>query len=235
MIVMTRSRRLPVSAQSAGQRPAPPAALAALVASAGLLQVAPRAWPLWALALVALLPWLPLVGLGAAWARGRHPWLAVFYLLVVAQGGHVLEHAAQMVQLHLLGLSGPAARGVFGALDLEWVHFAWNTWVLLAVLLLLRPFPANGWLRLAALLAGWHELEHGYILAVYLATGAVGTPGVLGQGGVVAGGLPLARPDLHFLYNLVETAPLALAFLHQARLPRLRVGERAVGHAAATG
>jgi hypothetical protein len=150
----------------------------------------------------------------------------LFYLLVVTQGGHVLEHLAQMVQLHLLGLSGSSARGVFGALDLEWVHFAWNTWVLLAIVLLLRSFPANGWLRLTALLAAWHELEHGYILAVYMATGAVGTPGLLGQGGVLAGGLPVARPDLHFLYNLVETVPLVMAFLHQARLVSPRVGER---------
>ena len=31
--------------------------------------------------------------------------------------------------------------------------------------------------------------------------------------GLIGGGLPLTRPDLHFLYNLVETAPLVVAFL----------------------
>jgi hypothetical protein len=231
---MSRSQRLPSVSGHTAIRPSPPAWLAALTASIGSVLIAPRSWPLWALALAALLPWLPLVALGAAWARERHPWLALFYVLVVTQGGHVLEHLAQMVQLHLLYLSGPSARGVFGALDLEWVHFAWNTWVLIAIVLLMRSFPANGWLRLTALLAGWHELEHGYILAVYVATGAVGTPGLLGQGGVVAGGLPVARPDLHFLYNLLETVPLVLAFLHQARLVSPRGREQVAICAIAT-
>jgi hypothetical protein len=98
------------------------------------------------------------------------------------------------------------------------VHFVWNTWVLIAVLVLLRPYSSNGWLRLALLLAGWHELEHAYILSVYLQTGISGTPGLLSSGGLIGGGLPLSRPDLHFLYNLVETVPLLLGFVLQVQV-----------------
>jgi hypothetical protein len=42
-------------------------------------------------------------------------------------------------------------------------------------------------------------------------------PGLLAQGGAIAGGLPISRPDLHFLYNLVETVPLILGFLWQVQ------------------
>jgi hypothetical protein len=181
-----------------------------------------QGWPIWAAGLAAAVPWLPLVLFGVGWSYRRYQWLALFYVLVVTQIGHFLEHVAQMVQIHLLGLSGPSARGVFGALDIELVHFAWNSWVILAVLVLLLRFGGNRWLWLTALLAGWHELEHAYIVSVYLATGLAGTPGLLAHGGAVGGGLPLSRPDLHFVYNLVETCPLVAAFVHELRaLPRV--------------
>jgi hypothetical protein len=144
------------------------------------------------------------------------PALALYAVLVVSQTGHVLEHVAQMVQIHGLHLTGKQARGVVGTLDVEWVHFAWNAWILVAVVLLLRHFPGNRWLWLTLVIAGWHMVEHGYVLTVYLSTGVAGTPGLLGAGGAIAGGGPLLRPDLHFLYNVVETLPLMAGFLCEA-------------------
>lgn len=191
--------------------------LSSLVASTGVLLASPTTWPLWAKALLGLVPWIPPLVLGAMWNYRRYHWLALFYVLVVTQTAHFLEHVAQMSQIHLLGLQGAAARGVFGSLDLEWVHFAWNAWVLVAALVLLCHFRDNPWLWFTALFAGWHGIEHGYILKIYLGTGVVGTPGFLSQGGLIGGGLPLTRPDLHFLYNLIETVPLAIAFVWQAR------------------
>lgn len=117
-----------------------------------------------------------------------------------------------MVQIHILGLSGASARGIFGALDIEWVHFVWNTWVLLALVLLLWRYPRNRWLWVTVVLAGWHELEHIVIMIRFLTTGQAGTPGLLALGGLLGGGLPLSRPDLHFFYNMVETVPLLAAF-----------------------
>lgn len=40
---------------------------------------------------------------------------------------------------------------------------------------------------------------------------------MLATGGRIGGGLPLSRPDLHFLYNVVETEPLFIAFAPTTR------------------
>jgi hypothetical protein len=191
--------------------------LAGLLSAAGLLFAAARGWPIWAVGAAALLPWLPLFGAQTLRTYRRYQWLALFYALVVTQTGHVLEHAAQMVQLHVLGLSGPSARGVFGALDVEWVHFTWNTWVIVAVVALLWHYRTNRWLWLAAPFVFWHQVEHSFILSVFLSTGVAGTPGLVSMGGAFAGGLPIARPELHFAYNLLETLPLIGGFISQVR------------------
>ena len=174
-------------------------------------------WPLWAMGAAVVLPWVPVFYGDLVWIYQRYPWLALFYGVVVTQGGHCLEHVSQMIQIHVLGLSGPAAQGIFGALNNEWVHFVWNTWVILAVALLLSRYADNRWLWLTAALAGWHEIEHAFIFSVYLHTGLSGTPGLLSHGGALWGGLPVSRPDLHFLYNVLESAPLFVAFLLQVR------------------
>lgn len=190
-------------------------ATAALASAGGVVFGLLQQWPVWGVGVAGLVPWVPLLVWETRWLYRLHGVLALFYLLVVTQVAHLLEHVAQMMQIHLLHLSGVQARGVFGALDIEWVHFLWNTWVLVAVLLLLRAFRSNPWLWAAALLAGWHELEHVVVLSIYLLTGQAGTPGLLGHGGLIAGGLPLSRPDLHFLYNLIETTPLVASFVWQ--------------------
>jgi hypothetical protein len=191
--------------------------IALLASSGGLMFGLFQAWPLWLVGGAALLPWVPLFVLDLSrWYR-HYQWLALFYGLVVTQTGHFFEHVAQMIQIHVLGLTGPNARGIISTLDVEWVHFTWNTWVLVAVLLLVTHFRSNRWLWLLLVLSGWHEIEHAYILSVYITTGVAGTPGLLSLGGALAGGLPLTRPDLHFLYNLLETIPLIAAFLLQAR------------------
>jgi hypothetical protein len=177
-------------------------------------------WPLWAVGTATVLPWLPVFTVDVARIMRAYQWLALFYVLVVTQSGHFVEHVAQMIQIHVLALTGPDARGIFGTFDIEWVHFVWNTWVLLAVVVLLFRYPANKWLWLAAVFSTWHAIEHAYIFSVYLSTGLSGTPGLLSQGGALFGGLPLTRPDLHFFYNLIETVPLITAFLRQTQLER---------------
>ena len=189
----------------------------ALASMAAVVAAFARGWPLWVLVLVAVLPWLPAFVADVAWLGRRSGPLALLYVLVVTQAGHFVEHAAQMVQIHLLGLSGPGARGIVGQLDVEWVHFGWNTWVIVAAALLVVRFPRNRWLWMVALAATWHELEHAVLLATYLTTGQAGTPGLLSAGGALGGGLPIARPDLHFLYNLIETVPLLVAFAIEVR------------------
>jgi hypothetical protein len=212
-------QRQPILKRALTVHSVPPRILAttAVAALAGAAIAFIQGWPVWAIGLAVVLPWLPVLTREIAWTYRHYQWMALFYLLVVTQGGHVIEHVAQMVQIHLLGLRGASARGIFGALDIEWVHFVWNTWVLLAVFALLWRFRSNGWLAMTLVFAAWHEAEHVAIMIAYLDTGVPGTPGLLARGGMVAGGLPLARPDLHFIYNAVETIPLALGFVWQLR------------------
>lgn len=200
-------------------RAVPPSTLTvtALASVAGLGVAIAGKWPLWALGLATVLPWVPSITAQAAWTEQYFQGLALFYVLVVTQVGHLFEHVSQMVEIHVLGIPALAARGIFGALDVEWVHFAWNSGVIAIVVILLLHFRQNPWLILTAALAGWHEVEHLYIMAAFLSSNVPGGPGLLAAGGAIGGGLPLTRPDLHFLYNLVETTPLVIAFGYQAK------------------
>ena len=145
------------------------------------------------------------------------PWLALLGFLAVSQTAHLLEHVAQMIQIHVLHLSGANAQGIVGKLNIEWVHFIWNVLVLVTLLVLLPRFRTNPWLIAVTPLAAWHFVEHSVMIATYIQTGVSGTPGLLSSGGLLFGGLPIARPDLHFLYNLVETAPLLAAWVTEIR------------------
>jgi hypothetical protein len=145
------------------------------------------------------------------------PWIALLGFLALTQAAHLLEHAAQMVQIHVLHLSGAAAQGIVGQLNIEWVHFGWNALVLVTLLALLPHFRTNAWLIAVTPLAGWHFIEHTVMIATYLQTGVSGSPGLGSSGGLLFGGLPIARPDLHFLYNLVETFPLVFAWIAELR------------------
>jgi hypothetical protein len=145
--------------------------------------------------------------------------VALLGVLALTQTAHLVEHIAQMVQIHLLHLSGASAQGILGQLNIEWVHFTWNALVLVAILVLLPHFRTNPWLIAVTPLAAWHFVEHAVLIATYLQTGASGTPGLLSSGGLVFGGLPIPRADLHFLYNLAETLPLLLAWVVERRAP----------------
>ena len=145
------------------------------------------------------------------------PWLALLGFLAISQTAHLFEHVAQMVQIHVLHLVGANAQGIVGQLNIEWVHFIWNAIVLVTLLVLLPHFRTNPWLIAVTPLAAWHFVEHSVMIATYLQTGIAGTPGLLSSGGLLFGGLPIARPDLHFLYNLVETIPLLAAWLVELR------------------
>ena len=145
------------------------------------------------------------------------PWIALLGFLALSQAAHLLEHVAQMVQIHMLHLSGANAQGIVGQLNIEWVHFTWNALVVVTLLVLLPRFPTNPWLIAVTPLAAWHFVDHSVMIATYVQTGVSGTPGLLSSGGLLFGGLPIARPDLHFLYNLVETVPLLIAWIVELR------------------
>ena len=138
-------------------------------------------------------------------------WIALFGTLVASQFGHVVEHVVQVVQIHVLDMRAPDARGLLSPLDTEWVHFLWNDWILVAIAVLLVAYPAIRSLWVAAAFSTWHAIEHAYLVAGYLVTGISGQPGLLAAGGLIGGGLPISRPDLHLFYNVAELVPLLLA------------------------
>jgi hypothetical protein len=129
------------------------------------------------------------------------------------------EHTSQVSQL--LATDGDLARshGVFGTLDFETVHFYWDTTIWLITALMLHRFVRNPWLWVAFGAASLHQMEHVYLYFVYLADmdfyAEGGLAGILGKGGVI--GSPLARPYLHFTYNLLVTVPMVLALWREGR------------------
>lgn len=176
-------------------------------------------WKLWIIGLLIIVAWIPPIIARMREIYLQRPWLAFLFLLVAGQFGHMLEHCAQMVQIHILGLHGAQASGIIGALNIEWVHLIWSSWVLLGVALLLlprSPFHNDMWLWMLFIFAIYHEAEHIYIVSVYIKTGIIGTPGLLAKGGLI-GVLPIVRPDLHFLYAVLEEAMLLVVYLMAVR------------------
>ena len=191
----------------------------ASLTSCGLLLMHMIGWQLWLMALLILLVWSPILAMKTREIYHQSRWLAFFFVLLVAQSVHFTEHIAQMIQIHLLGLSGSQAHGIIGMLDPEWVHFLFDAgWVPICVYTLFVVFhKSNPWLWALAVIVTWHAFEHIAIMSVFLRTGIVGSPGLLARGGAIAGGLPISRPDLHFLYNLVEETLILTAYAYQLK------------------
>jgi hypothetical protein len=139
--------------------------------------------------------------------------LLAFTALLLLQGGHMVEHAAQVVQAY--ALRQEHAHGLVGALDLEVVHLLFNGLLFLG-LMALAPFlgwrrregvlqrPWRGAYAFLLLVQGYHAGEHVVKFQQHLATGAQGTPGLLGA---VLPGIPL-----HFALNGAVLALLAWAW-----------------------
>lgn len=174
-------------------------------------------WALWGVGLLIIAAWMPLVFSTMSAVYRLHRWLALLYLLVVGQAAHMIEHMAQMVQIHILGWVGPKASGIIGALNVEWVHLIWNSWVLLLVMLLLYAYRRNPWLWMMLIFAIYHEAEHIYIVSIYVKTGIAGNPGLLAHGGLLWGGLPISRPDLHAIYAVLEEVMLLMIYLRERK------------------
>ena len=176
-------------------------------------------WQLWLVAILILLAWSPIFFYTTRALYRQYQWIAFFFVLLVAQSVHFTEHIAQMVQIHLLGLSGAQAHGIIGVLDFEWMHFGFDAcWVPICVYTLFFLYRrSNPWLWILLPIVTWHAIEHVVIISYYLRTGIVGSPGLLASGGALWGGLPISRPDLHFFYNLAEETLIVLAYLHQIK------------------
>jgi hypothetical protein len=191
--------------------------MACLLSAALIFIFWTEGWTLWLLGFLIIAAWMPLVLSTMHTIYQRSHWLSFLYLLVVTQAAHMLEHLAQMVELHLLGWPGPKANGIIGFLNVEWVHLIWNSWVLLAVFMLLFAYRRNVYLWMLFVFAIYHEIEHIYMVSVYVRTGIAGNPGLLAKGGLIGGGLPIIRPDLHAIYAVLEEAMLLMIYFIERR------------------
>ncbi|HEX8066861.1 MAG TPA: hypothetical protein VF520_10070 [Thermoleophilaceae bacterium] len=180
-------------------------------------------WSAGTTAFVALTPmWIAITLQVLSLSRTYGAWIAFFGIVTLPQLGHFGEHLGQMAQIHTLDAAPKQAHGAVGALDIEWVHFIWNLWVLVGVMVLVMKFRSNPWLWATVAIGAWHMAEHVSIMLAFWDTGKPGDPGLLAKGGDIGGGINLLRPDLHFIYNLLMTAPLVAAMVHQLRRERER-------------
>jgi len=152
--------------------------------------------------------------------RQRSPVVWLVLGAIALQLGHQFEHVVQMIQMHVDGQPPAFAHGLIGRLDLEWVHFGLTVTIALVALIILANWSRNPFAWLLMPLALWHLAEHSVILITYLRTGITGTPGILAHGGLLNG--PLARPDLHFLYNAAILLLLIGVWAWQRRRPRVK-------------
>ncbi len=138
-------------------------------------------WSLSAIALVTILPWIPLISMKVFWTSKHYGFMAVYFVIMLLQAGHVMEHVVQMLQFIFIynpahqcfgfswyGVCGDA-HGVFGELNREIVHFVWDGLILVACVVLRVHFrkSKNIWLTLAVIAATIHQIEHIYLWGNY--------------------------------------------------------------------
>jgi hypothetical protein len=138
--------------------------------------------------------------------------LAFYAAVVLVQGGHVVEHIIQLIQVFVLGVPESRALGLLGYVFAiqgteEWLHIVFNLAYFISLVVVgwgLWQSPAAGsivplWAMTAfifgATLEGWHVLEHVVIISNVIANNGCPCPGILDAR------LGLSDTVLHFGYN----------------------------------
>ena len=122
--------------------------------------------------------------------------------VVAIQGGHVVEHIVQLLQVSVLGVPEQDALGLLGYVlqfngTEEWLHLGYNAFYLLALYVLILPLwritpavvPSSAFvffITASVWLETWHMVEHGVIMSHVIANGGCPCPGI----GDVALGCP---------------------------------------------
>lgn len=190
----------------------------------GMIACIILSYPLWVIGLVTVLPWIPILFAESLWKYKHYKWFALFGVLMLTQCLHFVEHIAQIVEVDIVGWPRLLSTGILGSLDLELVHFTFDTVLLImTTILLFGKFRWNIPLWIAWVVAIWHTAEHWYITYYFLfdyknylpppAPGLHAREGLLGADGLLWPGSPFQRIELHFIYNLLYTVPLVWAFI----------------------
>jgi len=154
----------------------------------------------------------------------------VFYFMtavVVIQGGHLVEHFVQAVQVFVLGVPEDDALGLLGYVlqfngTEEWLHLGFNSLYLASLYVLILPLwritpQALPLWAFALFLLGsvwletWHVIEHGVIIRHVIANGGCPCPGI----GDAA--LGVSDTILHFFYNVLAYVGVVIAFAFAVR------------------
>jgi hypothetical protein len=150
----------------------------------------------------------------------------IFYFMtavVAIQGGHVVEHIVQLLQVSVLGVPEQDALGLLGYVlqfngTEEWLHLGYNVFYLLALYVLIIPLwritpavlPLSAFvffITASVWLETWHMVEHGVIISHVIANGGCPCPGI----GDAA--LGISDTVLHFIYNAIAYAGIAYAYV----------------------
>jgi hypothetical protein len=151
--------------------------------------------------------------------------LAFYAAVVVVQGGHVVEHIIQLIQVYVLGIPDDEALGLLGYLFAfqgteEWLHITFNVTYLACLVIIssrvlwLPVVPLLG--RMAFLffgvwLEGWHVIEHIVIISNVVANNGCPCPGILDSQ------LGVSDTVLHFGYNAIAYTATVLPFVYLLR------------------
>jgi hypothetical protein len=141
---------------------------------------------------------------------------AVFAALIAVMAAHEAEHFAQLLQKEAFPNRCPGdCRGALGFIfDIEWVHFAYNTSIFLALagFVAAYGFWRPEWRRLhpwsvgalgaGVLIQSYHVVEHVAKLDQWFANGHKSpTPGILGQSLGAPEAHSFSLIELHFILN----------------------------------
>jgi parallel beta-helix repeat protein len=153
---------------------------------------------------------------------------ALFFALIAVMAAHQGEHVAQVVQKDALYEQCPHdCRGVLGFIfDVEWIHFAYNTSILLALIGLFTAYrmwrpewvaaAPGAWLLLFTatfVVQVHHVIEHSVKLVQWQQNGHVSPqPGLLGQLLPVPHGRNFSLIELHFVFNTVVFVCVVAAY-----------------------
>jgi hypothetical protein len=153
--------------------------------------------------------------------------------VVAIQGGHVVEHIVQLLQVSVLGVPEQDALGLLGYVlqfngTEEWLHLGYNTLYLLALYALIIPLwritpavlPLSAFVffvTASVWLETWHMVEHGVIISHVIANGGCPCPGI----GDAA--LGISDTVLHFVYNAIAYAGIAYVYILVVRDRRHRL------------
>lgn len=120
--------------------------------------------------------------------------LYIFAAALIGQTFHMIEHAAQVYQHAILGLSISESHGILFFLDLEWNHLIFNALyvgLLAVVFFQCRFYQTSGAVserRLACLafnagflVQGYHTIEHSVRMIQLFQVGCTPCPGILGR------------------------------------------------------